>query len=183
MKWIGLAGAVAGAVMVVNVTTFFGGVQGIDQLRLVIVGLAFAGFPVAAGTAILRYRLYDIDVMINRTLVYGALTATLAATYVTTVLVLQNALSAVTEDSGLAVAVSTLAVAGLFRPARARIQAAVDHRFYRHKYDAARTLDAFASQLRDEVDLATLDAELGEVVRETFQPTHVSLWLAPWRSE
>jgi hypothetical protein len=132
---------------------------------------------IAVAIALLRYRLYDLDVVINRALVYVGLTALLAATYLASVLLLQLALSGAAGNSSLAVAVSTLAVAGLFRPARTRIQHAVDRRFYRRKYDAEHTVEAFSTRLRDQIDLDALDHELSTVVRDTLQPRHVSLWL------
>jgi hypothetical protein len=134
--------------------------------------------PVAIGVAILKYRLYDIDRVINRTLVYGLLTVLLAGVYAGAVLVLGQVFGGVGRDTpSWAVAGATLAVAALFQPARRRIQAAVDRRFNRRKYNTAKTIEAFATRLRDQVDLDTLSAELLAVVDQTMEPTRVSLWL------
>ena len=140
-------------------------------------GVALIGTPLAITIAILKYRLYQIDRILNRALVYGVLTLTLGAVYLGSVLLLQVVLTPITTQSDVAVAGSTLAAAALFRPARLRIQAAVDRRFYRSRYDASRTLDAFAARLRHEVDLHSVARDLGSAVDETWQPTHVSVWL------
>ena len=140
--------------------------------------LSFAGVPVAMGFAVLKYRLYGIDLLINRTLVYGALTATLVALYVGSIVVLQGLLGAlIGQESQLAIVASTLAVAALFNPLRHRIQSFIDRSFYRRRYDARKTLESFSSTLRDETDLEALSDDLVGVVKETMQPAHASLWL------
>jgi hypothetical protein len=142
--------------------------------------LSFVTIPIAVGFAVLKYRLYDIDLIINRTLVYGPLTVLLAATYFGGVVGLQYVLRALPgQESTLAVVASTLAIAALFNPLRRRIQDLVDRRFYRSKYDARRTLEAFSARLREETDLDSLNAELIMVVRKTIQPERVSLRLRP----
>jgi hypothetical protein len=145
---------------------------------LVLIGLA--GMPIAMGIAIARYRLYEIDFIINRTLVYGLLTATLVTLYFVGIVVLQRAFVILTgQQSTLAVVASTLLIAALFTPLRRRIQSFIDRRFYRSTYDARKTLEDFSTRLREETDLDTLNNELMGVVRETMQPAHVSLWLRP----
>ncbi len=138
---------------------------------------AFVLVGVAAGVAIFRYRLYEVDVLIRRTLVYGALVAALGATYVAAIVALQFVLAQFTSGSSVAVAASTLAVVALFQPLRSRIQRAVDQRFYRSQYDAQRTVDAFALRLRDEIDLDALSAALVGVVTDAVRPLHATLWL------
>jgi hypothetical protein len=150
----------------------------IDYLNLV----AALFIPVCTYIAILKYRLYDIDVVINRALVYGSLTVLLAAVYFGGVTAAEAAVRALTgqeKQPQLAIVVSTLVIAALFNPLRRRIQSFIDRRFYRSKYDAAKTLEAFSAKLRDETDLDALSDDLVEVVRETMQPAHVSLWLRP----
>jgi hypothetical protein len=142
--------------------------------------LGFAAVPVAIGFAVLRYRLYDIDIIINRTLVYGSLTAMLVAIYfsgVATTQLLFRTLTGQEQQPQFAVVVSTLAIAALFNPLRHRIQSFIDRRFYRRKYNARKTLEEFSAKLRDETDLETLNRDLAGVIDETLQPAHISLWL------
>ena len=149
-------------------------------LSILIISVALLGLPVFTGIAILRYRLYDIDILINRTLVYGSLTIMLLLAYFGGVVGLQRIFSPVVGgDNGLATVATTLAIAALFNPLRRRVQAFVDRRFYRRKYDAARTLEGFSAKLRDETNLAIISDELVDVVKETMQPAHASLWLRP----
>jgi hypothetical protein len=189
IKWIALAGSfvglllstVLGLIIVSEVMRGSGGstplwLQGLLFVML----LSFAGVPVAIGFAVLRHRLYDIDLLINRTLVYGSLSAILVALYFGGIVVLQRVFVLLTgQQSTLAVVASTLLIAALFTPLRRRIQSFIDRRFYRRKYDARKTLEAFSAKLREETDLGALNSELVGVVRETMQPAHVSVWLRP----
>jgi hypothetical protein len=182
LKWLAAAGAmVAATYLLLMLLNLEFGNPDPTWLRVASsIGItSFALIPIAIGVAILRYRLYDIDLIINRTLVYTALTATLTAAYFLLVTLLQSVLRPIAGTSQLAVAGSTLIVAAIFRPLRARIQAFVDRRFYRSKFDAQTTLERFAAQLRDEVDLPTLSRHLVEVVNGTIKPVSTSLWLRP----
>ena len=189
LKWFAYAAVVFALVVVGTAIAFFSPLRALDpdaQIPPAMFGggpflLALIALPIGAAVAILRYRLYDIDVLINRTLVYGALTAVLAATYFAAVVVLGAALRPLTGGGEVAVALSTLAVVGLFAPLRRRIQTVVDRRFYRSRYDAQRTFDTFGARLRDEVDLDSVRADLLDVVRDTVRPAHASVWLRQTR--
>jgi hypothetical protein len=145
----------------------------------ILTSVAFMLIPISIGNAIMRYRLYEIDVFINRALVYAVLTAAIVGAYLGSVVTLQAVLDPVTGDSDLAIAASTLAVAGLFQPMRRRIQGFIDRRFYRSKYDSAQALKAFSSRLRDEIELESVQSDLIELVRSTVQPSHASMWIRP----
>jgi hypothetical protein len=180
IKWFAYAAALNGFLVTIDI---FDISQLLGNALWTLLGnVAFASLYAAVGIAVLRYRLYDIDVVINRTLVYGSLTLTLALVYFGGVAGTQAVLSVLTgqeQQPQLAIVVSTLVIAALFNPLRHRIQSFIDRRFYRRKYDASKTLAAFSARLRDETDLNALSDDLLGVVRETMQPAHVSLWLRP----
>lgn len=174
IKWLAVASVIAAAAMLGAAAIGF---AGSDNLANAVIVLGILCIPVAIGVAMLRYRLYDIDRVISKTLVYGSLTVVLGASYVGLVLAGQALFSAFAGGSNLAIAVSTLAVAALFLPARSRVQRFVDRRFYRRRYDAQKALEAFGTRLREQIDLGTLSGDLRTAVDETMQPAHVSLWL------
>src|SRR5215210_6702788 len=181
IKWLAYAAAAWALGIIFNVITLaIDTPLWFERAAVAYFTVAGEAVPIAIGIAILRYRVYEIDVLINRTLVYGSLTATLVALYFGGIVVLQRLFVLLTgQKSTLAVVASTLLIAALFTPLRRRIQSFIDRRFYRSKYDARKTLEAFSVKLRDETDLDALNAELVGVVRETMQPAHVSLWLRP----
>jgi hypothetical protein len=181
LKWFAYATVVlVGGVVLGFTVSEATGVQWLGEIGFVLRMVGLTGLPIAIGIAVLRYRLYNIDRIINRTLVYGSLTATLLALYFGGIVVLQRIFVLLTgEKSTVAVVASTLLIAALFTPLRRRIQSGIDRRFYRRKYDARKTLEAFSLTLRDETDLEALSGDLVGVVRETMQPAHVSLWLRP----
>src|SRR5215217_2116706 len=183
IKWFAYAGAVlATSTIITYVLSEASSLRWLGWVAFVPGVAGNAGMPVAVGIAILRHRLYEIDILINRTLVYGVLTGALALVYLGGVASAQAIFRALTGQQGqsqLAVVVSTLVIAALFNPLRRRIQGFIDRRFYRKKYDAAKALEAFSAKLRNDMDLDALSDDLVGVVRETMQPAHVALWLRP----
>ncbi len=183
LKWFAYATVVlVGGVVFAFTISEATGLRWVGEAGYALTMVGLVGLPVAVGIAILRYNLYNIDLIINRTLVYGVLTGTLVTVYIGGVTATQaifHALTGQEEQPQLAIVISTLVIAALFNPLRRRIQGFIDRRFYRRKYDAAKTLEAFSSKLRDETDLEALSDDLVGVVRETMQPAHVSLWLRP----
>ena len=186
LKWFAYVTALFfGSAMLTGVASDVSGVGWLGNVSFVTSMTGLVCLPIAVGIAVLKYRLYDIDIIINRTLVYGSLTLMLLLVYfggVTTTQALFRTLTGQQQQPQLAVVVSTLAIAALFSPLRRRIQSFIDRRFFRSKYDARKTLESFSARLRDETDLGALDAELVSVVRDTMQPEHVSLWLLPGTS-
>jgi hypothetical protein len=181
IKWFAYATAVAISGVILKNTIYPAvGVKWVWWVGLILTAVGVVSSPVAMGIAIFRYRLYEIDILINRTLVYAPLTALLVVLYFVVIVVLQSVFVALTgEQSTLAVVASTLLIAALFTPLRRRIQSFIDRRFYRRKYDARKTLEDFSARLREETNLEALNKELVGVVSETMRPAHVSLWLQP----
>jgi hypothetical protein len=181
MKWfVYVTVVLVGGSILTSVIGVATGLRWLEQFSFVLSMVALVGLPITVGIAIFRYRLYEIDVVINRTLVYGSLTALLVLFYLAGVVSMQYVFRALTgQESQIAIVASTLLIAALFTPLRRRIQIFIDMRFYRRKYDARKTLEAFSFKLRDETDLKALNNELVGVVRETMQPAHVSVWLRP----
>jgi hypothetical protein len=176
LKWLGAGAATCVAILVI--AFLWSSAPAI--VGDVLFPLGLAALPLAIGVGILKYRLYEIDVIIRRTLVYTTLVGSLAVVYLAGIYLIDRALQAVTGQSGaFAVTLSTLAVAAMFQPLRRRIQHGIDHRFYRAKYDAANTLDAFTSRLRDQIDLDALHTEILNVINATLQPSHATLWIRP----
>jgi hypothetical protein len=181
LKWLAYAaGGLAVVIPLLSISITIDTPRWYEWVASAILTVVIPGIPISIGIAILRYRLYDIDIIINRTLVYGSLTVSLVLVYLGGVISLQALLRSITsQGSQLAIVASTLLIAALFNPLRRRIQSFIDRRFYRSKYDARKTLESFSAKLRDETDLEALNDDLVEVVREAMHPAHVSIWLRP----